>query len=82
MIDDIGVNMSKEPDISTQLLEFYDEFTAFNSDCAFLCEAFASMVVTNANLDSSTVNGLISHAQWLKQRSNSLEKQLKQIQSS
>ena len=63
------------------LLRHYDNFSAFHEDCAFLCDAFASLAATSESLDQCSVRGLERNANWLKYRIGEFKEDLKQIRS-
>lgn len=70
---------SKGTDASLDLLRFYDDFAAFNDDCAFLCDAFASLAANSEYLDERSIQGLERHAHCLKQRVSEFKERLNQI---
>jgi len=70
---------AKETDVSLELLRYYDEFTAFNEECAFLCDAFASLAANSECIDEYSIRGLERHAHWLKGRVFELKQSLSQI---
>jgi len=65
--------------LSLELLRYYDEFTTFNEECAFLCDAFASLAANNECIDEYSIRGLERHAHWLKGRVFELKQSLNQI---
>jgi hypothetical protein len=70
---------SDRTDISLDLLKLYDDFADFNDDCAFLCDAFASLAANHECLDQDNINGLERHAYWLKQRVGEFKERIRQI---
>jgi len=70
---------SEAAHLSLELLRYYDEFTAFNEECAFLCDAFASLAANSECLDEYSIHGMERHAHWLKSRVFELKESLKQI---
>lgn len=66
-------------DVSLELLRYYDNFAVFNEECAFLCEAFASLAANSESMDEYSIRGLERHAYWLKGRVFELKANLKQI---
>jgi hypothetical protein len=68
--------------MSTQLLDYYDEFAEFSDRCAFLCDAFAAIAAHNESLDEHSVRGLAYSADWLKCRARELKEKLRTIQRS
>lgn len=62
-----------------ELLNYYDEFTEFNEDCAFLCDAFAAIAASSENLDRYSINGFERNAFRLKRRAVELKEKLKAI---
>lgn len=77
-MDDSGRNIEKA-DVSSELLQYYDDFTAFNEDCAFLCDSFASVVANSEFLEERSLRGLARHANWLKRRVGEFKEELDQI---
>jgi hypothetical protein len=74
---------NKGTDTAFELLRFYDDFTDFNDDCAFLCDAFASLIAHSEEyLDERSIQGLERHAYWLKQRVSEFKERLRQIRES
>ena len=69
----------EEDSASHALLQHYDEFTDFNDDCAFLCDAFAMLAANNEYLNECSIRGLERHAESLKRRSEGLKLKLEQI---
>ena len=67
--------------LSMALLQYYDDFTDFNEDCAFLCDAFASLAANSENMDQYSIRGLQRSAYWLKRRVAELKENLKQIRA-
>ena len=61
------------------LLNYYDEFSEFTEDCAFLCDAFACLADNQEILDPCTIHGLERHAYGLKQRTKEFREKLKKI---
>ncbi len=68
-----------EPTLATALLEYYDEFAAFNEDCAFLCDAFSCLVANSEIMNQHSIHGMQSHADWLKRKVSEFKEQLQQI---
>jgi len=66
--------------INHDLLNLYDEISAFNDCCAFLCDAFASLAAEEEALDTSTIEGLKCLSHWMKQRMAEVKRQIKEIQ--
>lgn len=66
--------------ISSELLDYYDQFSEFSDQCAFLCDAYASIAANSETLDSHTARGLEHSTDWLKHRVGALKDSLKQIQ--
>lgn len=67
--------------LSQALLQHYDEFAAFDEECAFLCDAFSCLAGHCEDIDSRTLSGLERHADNLKQKSYELRMQLKEIRA-
>ncbi len=58
--------------LALALVKFDDELTVFNDDCAFLCDAFSSLVADHPNLDQCSIQGFGFNACRLKQKAKSL----------
>lgn len=65
--------------ISKSLLHLYDDFTTFNEDCAFLCDAFAKLILNNESISPNTAAGFANHTETLKQTMNNFKDRLNQI---
>lgn len=68
-----------KPDVSEELLYFYDEFVNFQSRCAFFCDATTALMKTDQPLDKATLEGMQQHAGQIKSGLNTLKQQLQQI---
>lgn len=66
--------------LSEDLVMFYDEFVAFQGDCAFLCDALSSMALAQIDLDDASRRGVSAFAGDLKCRVEVLKIELKRIQ--
>ncbi|MCG8434463.1 MAG: hypothetical protein MJA83_10565 [Gammaproteobacteria bacterium] len=66
--------------LAVDLTRLYDEFQEFNADCAFFCDAAASLAAEENGLDESTVEGLRRQSYWMKQKMDAFELKLKRIQ--
>jgi hypothetical protein len=71
---------TEQQTLSNDLLDLYDELTDFNDCCAFLWDAFSALAAEEDALDTSTIEGLRSLADWMKQRMNTVKTRLKGIQ--
>ncbi|WP_341936851.1 hypothetical protein [Marinimicrobium sp. C2-29] len=59
------------------LMGLYEEFVDFDAYCAFFCDATAALCVNREQwLDDISAEGLSLFSQWLKERSNSLKREL------
>ncbi|VAW66552.1 hypothetical protein MNBD_GAMMA10-3052 [hydrothermal vent metagenome] len=67
--------------LSEALLDYYDEFADFNENCAFLCDAFSSLVDNHELLDQTSIHGFARNADWIKKRTGELKEKLKQIRA-
>jgi hypothetical protein len=68
--------------LSRDILHLYDEFVEFNDYCAFLCDAFASVISDEEHmefLDQASVQGFGRCSHWMKFRMNELKGRLKLI---
>jgi hypothetical protein len=69
----------KGTEVSLDLLRLYDDFADFSDDCAFLCDAFASLAAHHEYLDERSIQGLERHAYWLKQRVGEFKERLNRM---
>ena len=60
-----------------ELLVFFDDFVEFHDNCAFLCEAIASLVTEEDRFDTHTAMGIKRFCYWLKNRSEELNQDLR-----
>lgn len=73
-------NLEKQtPNLSQSLITFYDDFTDFNDDCAFLCDAFSCLVNNHECLDDCSIRGLERNAAKLKKRVGEFKNRLRKI---
>ena len=64
-----------------ELLKLYDELTALHTASAFVMQALAAALVNGGGLDERSATGAVFCTQWLNDRTEELEKQLKNIVS-
>lgn len=67
--------------LSLKLVQHYDEFSAFDEDCAFLCDAFSCLVANSEIMDQRSMSGLERQAESLKKQSSELKSSLKTIRA-
>ena len=72
--------ISEEKQLISEIVRLYDDFTEFNDRCAFLCDAFASIVSEPQLIDKNTINGFSSYACWLKHQVEEFKFRLSTIQ--
>ncbi|WP_281557929.1 hypothetical protein [Thalassomonas sp. RHCl1] len=69
---ELGKEPSKEQHTAKQLkadmLLLCDEFSQFNEECAFICDAFAAIVREPEALDQATIAGFSHYSIWLKEQ--------------
>lgn len=65
--------------LSSELLDYYDQFAEFSDQCAFLCDAYASIAANSEVIDQQSARGLEHSTDWLKYRVGSLKEALKKI---
>ena len=84
MNDDINDNHHKNAvDISiiaASLLELCDEFSEFNSYCAFLCDSFSCLAGKNEPVEKNRAAGVALFTDWMKYRMQLLQIELNDIQ--
>lgn len=61
------------------LLVLYDCLTEFSDQCAFLCDAFATIPMCEETIDPATARGIGLSAQWMKRRVLEIKLDLKKI---
>lgn len=66
--------------LASDLLHLYDEFTEFNDQCAFLCEAYSAIVIQEEGIHRTTAIGFQYSTDWLRDRMEELKAKLKRIQ--
>lgn len=74
---------NQESPLSMDILHFYDEFVEFNDYCAFLCDAFASVVSNDEYeefMGQASIQGFGRCSHWMKFRMQELKGKLKLIQ--
>lgn len=67
--------------LSSELLDYYDQFAEFSDQCAFLCDAYASIAANSEIIDQQSARGLEHSTDWLKHRVGALKEALKEIQA-
>jgi hypothetical protein len=67
---------SSPSDSTNELLLLYDEFTEFQSQCTFLCDAVVALAIAELPMDKRSVNGLHMCATQVKQRAEVFEEKL------
>ena len=65
--------------LARELLEFYDDLTAFHACNGFVLQALAAALANGDGLDERTATGAMFCTQWLDDRSAELEQRLKKI---
>lgn len=65
--------------LSSELLDYYDQFAEFSDQCAFLCDAYASIAANSEVIDQQSARGLEHSTDWLKHRVGTLKYSLKKI---
>ena len=71
----------QEPRLAMELLRYYDDFSEFNDDCAFLCDAFAALVTNSDYLDQQSREGFDRHTRQLKQKVQEFKERLRDIRT-
>lgn len=61
---------------ANELLLLYDDFTAFRSQCTFLCDAVVALAMSELVMDKWSVNGLHINAVQVKQKAEALGEKL------
>ncbi|WDE02545.1 hypothetical protein [Thalassomonas actiniarum] len=54
--------------LKADMLLLCDEFSQFNEECAFICDAFAAIVREPEALDQATIAGFSHYSIWLKEQ--------------
>lgn len=72
-------NNDQQPSLPLALIQHYDDFADFADNCAFLCDAFASLTGNYQNLDECSIHGLERKTNWLKKRTYEIKANLKKI---
>ncbi|HTF96685.1 MAG TPA: hypothetical protein VL995_11175 [Cellvibrio sp.] len=67
---------SPPSDSTNDLLFLYDEFTEFQSQCTFLCDAVAALTRAGWVMDKWSVNGLHMNATQVKTRAEVFREKL------
>jgi hypothetical protein len=68
-----------ETSLAVELVNFYDEFVDFHSNCFFLLDAVTSMLLNNKDFDRVTVEGLGSLSWQMKSKANQLKEEFQRI---
>jgi hypothetical protein len=66
---------------ASELLRLYDELTALHACSAFVMQALAATLVGGGGLDERSATGAVFCTQWLNDRTEELERQIKSIVS-
>lgn len=74
-----NVLATAETSVQMDLLNFYDQFTEFQGNCAFMCDALVSLIEEEHCLEKNTAGGVSSYSQWIKARAQALKIDLKRI---
>jgi hypothetical protein len=61
---------------TNELLLLYDDFTKFQSQCTFLCDAVVALAMSELVMDKWSVNGLHMNAVQVKRRAEVLGEKL------
>jgi len=59
---------TQDSNLSEDLLQFYQEFAAFNDFHACFCDALAGVVVEGQVMDAGTIEGVNRCSRWMKHR--------------
>lgn len=54
--------------LSIELLQLYDDVTAFNEECSVMCDAFARLMSESGKFDDASISEFAQHAAWVKTR--------------
>lgn len=73
---DSAMKGEKGNSLSAELLSFYDDFSEFNEDCAFLCDAFSSLMEKSEGNSQASVSGFVNHADRVKSRVEGFKERL------
>lgn len=74
--------MKTRQEISTRqlkVLRLNDDFALFSNQCAFLCDAFASIPARHEEITPATLGGLEHYSHWLKTRLVEIKTELGEI---
>ena len=66
-------------ELQLNITHLYDELTIFSYQCAFLCDAFASIPAQHESLSADTIDGIDFFAQWIKTRLLEMKSELGKI---
>ena len=72
---------SFDKSLNVDLLNFYDDFVELHDHCAFLCDAYASLAGADEPLEASTVMGLKPYGYWVKERMETLKRELQALRA-
>ena len=61
------------------VLALYDRLTEFADQCAFLCDAFAAIPITEECIEPATARGMSLSARWIKDTVQEIKLDLKRI---
>ena len=64
---------------TNELLLLYDDFTEFQRQCTFLCDAVTALAMSGLVMDKWSVNGLQIYAGQVKERAEVFGKKLSKL---
>lgn len=68
-----------ETPLAVDLVNFYDEFLDFHSNCFFLLEAVTTMLLNNKDFDRTAAEGLSSLSSQMKTKAIQLKEEFQRI---
>lgn len=75
-----GIAQRPMKSAARELLEFYDDLTAFHACNGFILQALATALENHGEVDKRSATGAVFCAQWLNDQSAELELRLRKIQ--
>ena len=67
--------------LNLELVELYDDFSAFNSNCAFVCNAFSALAEQTYEEGDPAIRGMQMQVNSLKNKMQEFVIRLKEVQS-
>lgn len=68
-------------DLSTELLDLYDDYARFTQRCIFLCDAASNLMANNEELSKESIRGFEQYAGLLRHETLGFKKRIGEIRT-